>query len=371
VNISKNKYVIILLAWFITFPEILVRLIYSITIIPITNYFHINYFISSIILSSFYLGYAFANLPFGYLVDKFGYRIVAISLTFLGILMLLFSYSTNFLEAIILMLLMGIVSAPTYIGAIKLVSEGNSSFRGTSIGFLNTVGPLALLLSNFIVPSFLEKFDWQLVYVYSSFLTFLIAFPLFFIRRVSFKSKKGAINKTSLIASFVRFFGFWAMWGVSSYLFLLIHEHFNLDLIQAGIISGIFSIGAVISIPISGYISDIMKKRKEISGIFLFLFFLILLIYPFLPLSLIYIFTFILGFIAFGYRTPLDTYISEITKGKEATSMGLANMISQPSSIIVPIVIGYIITFTGNIAFAFISLSIGPLIAMILIKKLD
>jgi len=368
---NRKRLLIIILAWFITFPEILVRLVYSITIVPITDFMHINYFLSSIILASFYIGYAFANLPFGYLVDKFGYRIVAISLLFLSFLMFLFSYSTTFLEALILMLLMGIVSAPTYIGAIKLVSEGNRSFRGTSIGILNTVGPIALLLSNFIVPSFLEKFDWQLVYLISALITIFISIPVFFIQSRFMKNRKGAVNRKSLIASLVRFFGFWGMWGVSSYLFLLVHQHFELNLIEAGIVSGIFSIGAIISIPITGYVSDLIKRRKEITRLFLLFFFLFLIIYPFLPVIYIYFFTFILGFLAFGYRTPLDAYISEITRGKEATSMGLANMISQPSSIIVPIVLGYIITFTGNIAIAFVSLSIGPFIAMFLIQLLD
>jgi len=371
VLISKSRILIILIAWLITFPEILVRLVYSITIIPITGYLHINYFLSSIILSSFYIGYAFSNLPFGHLVDRYGYRVVAVSLILLGTFMFLFAYSRSFIDAFLLMLLMGIISAPTYIGAVKLVSEGNSSFRGTSIGILNTVGPLALLLSNFIVPSFLEKFPWQLIYIYSSMVTITISIPVFFIKRKTLRGKRGAINKKSIIASFVRFFGFWGMWGVSSYLFLLVHEHFNLNLVQAGIISGIFSIGAIVSIPISGYISDIMKKRREISRFFLLLFFLFLIVYPFIPLSFIYVFTFILGFIAFAYRTPLDTYIAEITKGKEATSMGLANLISQPSSIIVPIVIGYILTFTNNIMIAFVSLSIGPFVAAFLIQMLD
>lgn len=362
--------IIIIFAWFVSLPVVLIRLVYSITIIPITGYLHINYFLSSIILSSFFVGYVIFNLPMSYFVDKYGYRVIGISILFISLLLFLFTLVTDFTCAIILMILIGIASTPTYTGAIKLISEKIKYHRATAIGFLNTTGPIVLFLSSFALPSFIEQYRWQLIYVYIAIFTLPLGIPFFFIKNIPFYNNKNPINKKSIFASMVKFFGLWGMWGTSTYLFLLLHYHFQLNLSDSGLITGIFAIGGIISVFTIGFISDLFKKREEISKIFLILFFMILIIYPFLPTSYLYVFSFVLGFIAFGYKTPLDTYISEITKGKEATSMGLANLISQPSSIIVPIIIGFIITFIGNVTIAFISLAVGPIIALLLIMKL-
>ncbi|MEM0150650.1 MAG: MFS transporter [Thermoplasmata archaeon] len=367
---KKISFIIIVFSWLVSLPVVLIRLVYSITIIPITDYLHINYFLSSVILSSFFVGYVIFSLPMNHFVDKYGYRVIGISMLFLSLLIFLFTFVTNFTDAIILIVLIGVTATPTYTGAIKLISDRIEYYRATAIGILNTTGPIVLFLSSFILPSYLSQYRWQLIYVYISIFTLTVGIPFFFIKNTSFYSTKESINIKSIIASLVKFFGLWGMWGTSTYLFLLVHYYFHLSLIDSGVITGIFAIGGLISVFTIGFISDMFKKREEISKIFLILFFVMLAIYSFLPVSSLYLFSFILGFIAFGYKTPLDTYISEITKGKEATSMGLANLISQPSSIIVPIIIGYIIAFTENVTIAFISLSIGPLIAFLLIMKL-
>ena len=367
----ESRIIAVIFAWLITFPEIFIRLVFSITIIPISTSLHINYFYASILLSSFYIGYAFFNLPMGNLVDKYGYKVISISLIMLSIFTIVFSISESYLLSLISMFLLGVFSAPTYIGSVKLVSERNPNFRATAISFLNTAGPTSLLISNLILPGYIQILDWRTIYIYISIFAFIVSIPVLFIKKFNHTYVKGAINRKSIIASFVRFSGFWGMWGISTYLFLLSHIEFNLSYVYSGIVSALFSIGALISIPSSGIISDLIKKRREISISFLIIFFFMLIIFPFIDRSIIFYMAFLLGFISFGYRTPLDAYISEITKGREATSMGLANLVSQPSLIIVPAVIGAIITFTGNVFLAFFTLSIGPLVAIILLFFLN
>lgn len=366
-----SRITAILLAWLITFPEIFIRLVFSITIIPISSSLHINYFYASILLSSFYIGYAFFNLPMGHLVDRFGYWVISISLVLLGIFTIIFSISTNYIISFISMFMLGVFSAPTYIGGVKLVSERNPGYRATAISILNTAGPFSLLISNILFPQYLESLNWRTIYVYIAIIAFIVAIPVLFLKRIDVQHRKGAINRRSIIASFIRFSGFWGMWGVSTYLFLLSHIEFNLSYVYSGIVSALFSAGALISIPISGLISDSIKKRKEVSTAYLILFFILLMVFPFTGREMVFSMAFLLGFISFGYRTPLDAYISEITKGREATSMGLANLVSQPSLIIVPAVIGAIITFTGNVYLAFFTLSLGPFVAIFLLQLLD
>ncbi len=361
----------IIIAWLITFPEIFIRLVFSVTIIPIKDSLGINYFFASLLLSSFYVGYAAFNLPMGHMVDRYGYRVISISLIFLGIFTLIFSYSTNYYISLISMFLLGIFSAPTYIGSIKIVSERSGNFRATAISLLNTAGPSSLLLTNIFFAGNLSTLDWRIIYVYISIFAILMAIPPFFLKKLNEKQEKGAVNRKSIIAAFVRFSGFWGMWGISTYLFLLSHLEFNLSYAYSGLVSALFSLGAITTIPISGFISDAVRKRKEVSFMYLLLFFITLMSFPFIDASIVFPMAFLLGFISFGYRTPLDAYISEITKGKEATSMGLANLISQPSLIIVPAIIGAIITYTGNVYLSFVILSLGPLMAMILLRCLD
>ncbi len=367
----KNFIILfVIFAWLVSFPVVLIRFLYGILIIPITKYFCINYFLSSLILSSFFVGYVIFNLPVNYLIDKYGYKLIGISLLFFSILIILFTIIHNYIYAIILMILIGAAATPTYSGSIKLLSNKIKNYRASAIGILNTTGPFILLLSSFTLPLIIEKLSWQLIFIYFSLFTFILSIPFFIIKNDSDKYNKKPITKNAILASTVRFFAFWGMWGTSTYLFLFLQNLFHFNLIYAGLITATFAIGGLFSVFTIGFISDFFKKRKEISEIFLFLFFLILIIYPFLPIYIIWFSSFLLGFIAFGYKTPLDTYISEITKGKEATSIGLANLISQPSSIITPIIIGYLITFTDNIIFTFIFLSIGPLVAFLLISKL-
>ena len=366
-----TKFLRIIIAWLITFPEIFIRLVFSVTIIPIKESLNINYFFASLLLYSFYIGYALFNLPMGHFVDKYGYRVISASLIFLGIFSIIFSFSKNYYISLFSMFMLGVFSAPTYIGSIKIVSEKEKKFRATAISLLNTAGPSSLLITNIFLTGNLSLIDWRSVYVYISIVAFVMSIPLFFIKKFDEKNVKNAINKKSILAAFVRFSGFWGMWGISTYLFLLSHLEFNLSYIYSGLVSAIFSLGAILSIPISGIISDIFKNRKGVSSIYLILFFILLILFPFIGPYFMFPISFILGFISFGYRTPLDAFISEITKGKEATSMGLANLISQPSLIIVPAIIGAIITYTGNIFLSFITLSIGPLVAFIILRIID
>ncbi|MGB9814974.1 MAG: MFS transporter [Thermoplasmata archaeon] len=366
-----NRILAIIFAWLITFPEIFIRLVFSVTIIPISQSLHVNYFYASILLSSFYMGYALFNLPMGYLVDKYGYVIISISLIMLSLFTLIFSFSSDYYISLITMFLIGVFSAPTYIGSVKLVSERNPGYRATAISLLNTAGPFSLLITNILFPSYLETLNWRIIYVYIAIFAILVSIPVFFIKKIVERPEKSAINRKSIMAAFIRFSGFWGMWGISTYLFLLSSIEFHLSYAYSGLVSAVFSLGALTSIPISGFISDIIKKRKEVSTAYLFLFFILLIVFPFISSDILLFMSFILGFISFGYRTPLDAYISEIIKGKEATSMGLANLVSQPSLIIVPAVVGAIITFTNNVYLAFLTLSLGPLVAIILLQILD
>ncbi len=364
-----KKLLIVSMAILITFPEVFVRLIYSVTIIPITNALAINYFLGGLILTSFYTGYTISNLPMGYFVDKYGFRVVSFSLFIMAILIYAFSFIENYLEAILLMFFIGIFSGPTYIGSVKLIAEKSESYKSTSIGTLNLVAPLTLFIVN--VYSLKISIDaWRIVYLYLSILTFFIAIIVLFIKNEKYEHRKGAINIISILTSLARFFGFWGLWGTSSFLYLLIFLRFN-SYYYAGISLIIFSIGSIIASPVSGFISDYFRIRERIIILSLIIFFIFLIIFPFIPFNLLYIFSFFLGFVVYFFRTPLDTYIAEITKGRAATSMGLANLISQPSQIIVPAIIGSIIEYSKNIYYAFIFLSLGPLFSALIVFYME
>ncbi len=360
-----KKFWIIIMAILITFPEVFVRLVYSVTIIPITNALSIDYFFGSLILTSFYVGYTVSNLPMGFLVDKYGFRVVSFSLIAMAILIYAFSYIENFYEAFLLMFLIGIFSGPTYVGSVKLIAEKSEKYRSTSIGTLNLVAPLTLFIVN--IYSLKISFDaWRIVYIYLALITFLISIPVLFIKSERVEHVKGAVNKISILSSLARFFGFWGLWGTSSFLYLLIYLKFNSNF-YAGVSLLTFSVGSIIACPVSGFISDYLKNRDRIVIFSLLIFFSILIIFPIIPFDFLLPASFLLGFIVYFFRTPLDTFIAEITKGRAATSMGLANLISQPSQIIVPAVIGLIVEFLKNTYYPFIFLSIGPLSAAVIV----
>ena len=82
------------MSWTLSIFLLLIRLVYGVIIIPITNYLKINYFLSLLLLSLFFGGYVIFYFPAGYIVDKFGYKISAIFLIIFSILFLEFIFDS-------------------------------------------------------------------------------------------------------------------------------------------------------------------------------------------------------------------------------------------------------------------------------------
>jgi len=370
----KVKWIYVALGWAVIFPELFIRLAYGITLKPFLDTIGGNYLVGGAVLAGFYVGYMGGNIPFSYLVDSRGYRVVAGEMVGTALGAILFSASKNALEAGTGMFVMGLASAATYTASMKLVVEHSNKYKSVAVGLLETAGPGVVLISGAVLPSTLSFTSWQNVYLTVAAISMVLCVPLLLIH--ASRKKPESSTKSLLLSgrlwslSAVRFFGLWGLWGASTWLYSVLRLYYSFSPIQAGEDVTLFGVLGVLAVPASGLLSDLLRERRKVAMLTLILFFSSLLLFPLTPRDFVWLTVSILGFLAFAYRSPLDTIIAEYRKGLTATSMGVANTVSQASQIVVPIMVGAVLTFLGNYVLLFTIISIGPGLAALTLWRL-
>ncbi|MCF7791691.1 MAG: MFS transporter [Victivallales bacterium] len=332
---------------------------------------HLNAETFSMIGACYYLTYGIMQVPVGLIVDRIGVKAAMVFATSLcGISAIAFGLSPDFICGFLSRLLMGFASSFAFICLLVIARTwfpkerfgffaGLSQFIGT-LGPIIAGGPLIMFLKY-------EHMDWR------TFITGLglFGFVLSFLCLIFVKSKKGvkedqlvfAERKISLKRQLKSLFGNKQAWMVAIYSALIYTSIATLGAIwgtrvliakglnqvhAAGAISVLW-IGYAVGCPVTGLISDLMKKRREI-----LIFVAILATFSIFALGIIdngsfelfYFIFFCIGFSGGGQNVGFATIVEKTSDKLSAASMGLNNGLMLLFDTVNPLIFGFLVMVT-------------------------
>ena len=312
--------------------------------------------------SAFFYSYASMQIPSGYLIDKYGARIiVSLSLIITAAGSILFGMATSFAAALLSRILLGIGVSCVYIAAIKSLRDWfDESSYGFMIGLLFSLGNLGALAASRPMYIISSKIGWRLSFIIIGIISgLLIVLSKYFIME---KEKKNDKNKDAILRKlevnkvrktlpflslnlwFIIFMGsklsFQSLWASQFF-----EEVLSFNNLQISNVLMMFIIGNIIGAPIIGIFSDKFGRRFTFNIISI-LFGVCWLIIS-LSMNMNYftalIFYLIMGALGAGALAIGFTRVNDIASNKiSATIVGYVNCAAYLGT-------GLITQLTGNI----------------------
>lgn len=331
-------------------------------------------------MSAFYFGYIITQIPAGVLADRFGVRVIlAASLVIEGIATFAMSSITTFDAGFWLRVVTGLGAGAVYAACSRALMEWfPARERGTAFGIMLAAPSGGIVLSNYIVPALNNAVGWQGAFRAIGLATAVVGVLIFVFVRTSAQTKsnesmfggfKVVFGSRDLILTALA--GFCLMWvelGTATWANAYIKK-LGFSVQAAGLVMIFYGLGGVLAPLVSGYISDLIGKRKTI---------LLVSYAVIIPMTIIFgyqttmvmlsVTGFFFGFCSYFANPHLSVLISEFA-GREwaATANGTSNFIFQLASMIGPVVLGWSIDFTGNFSSVWWIMAAGPLVGILLL----
>lgn len=268
------RWVILFFAWAAYLISMMCRLAWGTMAVSVGSSIGLSLVSLGAFTTAFYAGYVVSSVAGGLATDRIGPRIMlSAALAGLAFATFSFAFTSSLLVGIILQALMGLTAGADYAASIKLVAIWFvQRERGRAIGLFMTATSLAVVLANAILPAMVETIGWRNTYRTLGILTLILSFICVGIlrnrasspdRRIPVVSPKSRqhhflMNRNFILLSIAGFGGLWGTVGFASWANALMVRGHHVSLVQAGFISAIFGVGAVISKPLIGLISDWM-----------------------------------------------------------------------------------------------------------------
>lgn len=141
--------------------------------------------------AAFYFPYIFMQMPVGYLVDKFGPRVLlTFAVLLCGVSSLLFATASFLNMAILSRVILGFCSATAFVGALKLITTWFSPKQlALIVGITQALGMAGAAIGNGIVPYLIEWVGWRQAFCLYSGVFFTLSILIFAIVRNQPKDK--------------------------------------------------------------------------------------------------------------------------------------------------------------------------------------
>ncbi|MFP4142262.1 MAG: MFS transporter [Thermoplasmata archaeon] len=349
--------------------------------------------LGGVLMGIFLVGYGFSNIYFGRYVDRFGPRFLLVLSMITWSLALGMGALMGHIYWIFLFsrLLLGVGQGVVFPVASKVTGQWFSPReRGRANSIYMAGGPLGVMLAPLIMRPIIINSTWELSFYTLGLIGFALLIPvILFVTSFPSDSKKREENDESdgpdgndllklvkdkefqvILAGFIAMSSLW--WGVTFWVPTYLVETQGLELSQMTFWSSFVYMGAVLSLILGSWISDITGKRKLIIVTSLFSASVMIVLFTnlnFESRSLVMISLFLVFFT--GQLAPplfFTLLQSKVPQKFLGSATGAMNGIGNGVSVIGPILVGFVIYLTGSYDYGLSSLAvIGVLGGIILL----
>jgi len=355
--LSRNRFWILLMPWlvwgisslFVTY-QMLLQTAPSVMLTDLQSAFSVNKFGVSLLSSCFFYTYLLLQIPSGMLVDRVHPR-YCLTFCLLGIVIstLLFAWAPTLAMAKTSRILQGVFSAPSVVPALYLAAIWFPAKRFALVaGLTEMIGMSGAALGQVLLAPSVDQYGWRGTLVGCALLGLALALLTYTLVRENpddaEKKKQQAKNKTSFLRDLLVVISYPQAWinGLFSGLLFSIAAAFgslwcipylmqvysvSLDLAAGA--SGMLLFGVAFGAPVLGWISDRIGLRRLpmlISTAMVFILMMAVLYIPNIPITLMFILLFALGFFSSAYALPFAVMRDIMPEHVRGTAMGYTNL---------------------------------------------
>ena len=286
----------------------------------------------SMATGAFILGFAFMQIPGGYLLDKYNARfVVGGGILLLALGNIVISYSDSLAIYTLSNFIQGIGASFAFIGAAVLISQWFSTQTFPILfGLTQTLSCILAGVIHYYFTVILTTHSWNEIYRYLAVFGFvLLALALMIVtspsnyKREATTSLRQSLalvlkNKQIILCSIAASTSFGVLLAYAGLWYIKVETFYAVDKLQAVLISGMIFLGIGIGTPLLGWISNIVKSRVMVIHVTLCLGTMALLLGLYLPhfnintLIIIQLISFLIGFFLSGAML-FYTIVSEIS----------------------------------------------------------
>ncbi|OGT31574.1 MAG: hypothetical protein A3E87_00280 [Gammaproteobacteria bacterium RIFCSPHIGHO2_12_FULL_35_23] len=282
--LSSYAWVVWIIAATFYAYEFFIRVSPSVMVPNLMRSFNVDAETLGILSASYYYAYAIMQVPVGVILDRFGiHKLLVLASLFVAGGSFLFANTDNLIIANLARVLMGIGSAFSFVGCLKLAANWFSIKQfSTVVGLTNTVGILGAISAQAPLATAVIYYGWRHTMFFVGIAGIVIAFLILLIIRdnppISYLPKRTSnikrlgmglltvlrCHQSWLIAVFgcllvAPVSGFTELWSIP---FLMKAHHISRPF--AGMLSSIMFIGIAVGGPTHSTFSNIIGKRKPI-----------------------------------------------------------------------------------------------------------
>lgn len=328
-------------------------------------------------MSAMFGGAVLTAIPAGWLVDRWGIRYgLACGLGLVGLSVILAASMQSFAHGLVLLTLTGIGHGSMNPATSRAVIVWfGARQRATAMGLKQTGIPLGGMVAAATLPPLAVVFGWRVALVSAAVAMLVVtALVLLLCREAPRPAGGGAATLASLPALF-RHRELWILNGTSlavaalqtatvTYLTLYFYETRALSAVAAASFVVFANVGGVTGRVVCGIVSDriFAGQRKPVAQMVLFstaaCLAAIALAAPHLPLPLVALLSFALGFAVMSW-TPLGMTLQGEIAGRDAVgaAVGLNSFMSNIGTLIGPPLFGAVVDATGSYQVAWLGMA--------------
>ncbi len=317
------------------------------------------------LMSAFYFGYLFTQIPGGWLADKYKpkYWLIAF-LAAVGVMTFAMAYIQNYTVAYAVRFIGGFLGGPIMAFCSRILSNYfEPRERGIAFGALLASPSIGTLLANQIGPRILTAYGWRTVFQVSAALIFAIAVLDIVVLRNPETAPAASDDKPGFIEGMKNYFSNkqLVLTSLGGFLFMAIPAGFStwankfmtsesagagISATEAGMVMTIYAVVSVLGSILSGIVGKKFKINPK---------YFIIFIYAGACASILFwgtcrnLTTLVIAAVLFGIfscasSTQITTWAVNIGGNKyAATTTALQNLIFQSSNVIFPTIAGSLI----------------------------
>lgn len=381
---SRSKMILSVLyfGWIISYID---RTVISLAIVQIGEDLSLDASKLGIILSAFFVGYAFMQIPGGWLADRFGSRkVIVVAVVAWSIFTALSGLAWSFISLILIRFLFGIGEGGYPAAATKAISDYFPKENRTKAqSTMMSSNGLGAAIAPILCAPLLVAFGWRNVFLLVGVLGifFVIWFLLSTKKAGSYSNSEAAVKPsrkeyTQLLRNsylwkvlLIFFFVNITSWGLISWMPSYLMQGLGIDLKSVGLFSAAPTLFLTVGMIVSGrIINKVGSKAKYgvisgilIAGASLYLMSASSSVFMVIMYQCI-AFTFMSFIMSFVFTVPHRVMEQKVV----GTAFGIINFGGQAAGIFSPMIMGALIASTGTYQAAFVFLTICCIIGAVI-----